>query len=123
MRVQEQAEADRDGVRVPKEMVRIADWTEQKAAQGSGGAQGHEGGAPHRDLPPQLPPTSGINPNDVSSLREGHHQHRQGPHPVFFLAINSFHSLNAKKQSHHISSSKFHPLIMFILSLNILHSL
>lgn len=68
-------------MRVLEEMVWFIDWAKQEATKGSGGAQGHEGGATHRDLSPQLWATSGINSNNVSTVwARDHHRHWQGPH-------------------------------------------
>lgn len=39
--MQEQAEADRDGVRVPQEVVRFPHRAEPEAPEGSGGAASH----------------------------------------------------------------------------------
>lgn len=74
--MQEQAEANRDGMRVFEEMVWITDWTEQEAAEGGGGAEGHESGPTNCDFPPHERAPSGIYPHYVPSLRASHH-HRQ----------------------------------------------
>ena len=66
--MQEQAEADRDGVRVPEEVVWVTDTAEPEAAEGGGGAQGYEGGPTHRAVPAQQRATPSINPNHVSPL-------------------------------------------------------
>ncbi|KAK7379924.1 hypothetical protein VNO78_34200 [Psophocarpus tetragonolobus] len=47
----EQAEADRNGVRVSEAVVWFSDRAEPKAAEGSGRAQSHEGGPTHRHFP------------------------------------------------------------------------
>lgn len=79
--MQEQAEANRDGMRVSEEMVRITDWTEQEATKGGRGAESHESGPTHRAFSPQLWASSGIYTHHVPSLRASHHHHhdaRQG---------------------------------------------
>lgn len=51
---QEQAETNRNGVRVPEEMVWFIDRTKQEATKGGGGAKGHESRSANRDIPAQL---------------------------------------------------------------------
>lgn len=78
---QEQAKANRDGMRVSKEMVRAIDRTEQETAEGGGGAEGDEGGAADSYFPAQLRATAGVQPHNVPSLRaRDHHCPRQDPH-------------------------------------------
>lgn len=51
---QEQAEADRDGMRVFEEMVRFADRTEQEITERSRRTEGHESWSTNCDFSPQL---------------------------------------------------------------------
>lgn len=66
--MQEQAEADRDGVRVPKEVVWVSDRAEPEAAKGSGGTEGYEGGSPHCPFPSHFPAPPCFHPHHVSPL-------------------------------------------------------
>lgn len=66
---QEQAEADRDGMWVPEEMVRVADWAESEASEGGGGAEGHESGPSHRYLAPHQRAPPSIHSYHVPPLR------------------------------------------------------
>ena len=51
---QEQAEANRNGVRVPKKVVWIINRTKQEAAEGGGRAEGNESWSTNRAIPAQL---------------------------------------------------------------------
>lgn len=66
---QEQAEADRDGMRVFEEMVWITDRTKPKTPERGGGATGIESWPAHGHLPPhefEAPPS--IHSHHVSPL-------------------------------------------------------
>lgn len=75
--MQEQAEADRNGVWVPEEVVWVTDRAEQKASEGSRGTEGHEGGATHRHFSTLLWATTSLHINHVSPLWARHHHRRQ----------------------------------------------
>lgn len=75
--MQEQAEADRDGVRVPKEVVWVSDRAEPEAAKGSGGTEGYEGGSPHCPFPSHFPAPPCFHPHHVSPLWACHHHHHR----------------------------------------------
>lgn len=75
--MQEQAEADGDGVRVPEEVVWFPHRAEPEAAEGSGRATSHEGGPTHRDLPSLLRAAPCLHTFHVSPLRACHLHRRQ----------------------------------------------
>ena len=68
-------------MRVSEEMVRALDGAKQETAEGGGGAEGDEGGAPDGDFTTQLRAAAGVEPHNVSTLRARDHYHpRQDPH-------------------------------------------
>ncbi|RWV88935.1 hypothetical protein GW17_00048943 [Ensete ventricosum] len=69
--VQDEAEADGDGVRVPEAVLRVADGGEPPSAPGGGGAAGASGGSAHRALPPHPPAAAGLVLDHVPPVRAG----------------------------------------------------
>jgi len=70
--LQDEAEADGAGVRVPEAVLRLADRGEPAAAAGGGGAARDAGGPAHRALPAHPAAAPGIRAHHVPALRAHH---------------------------------------------------
>lgn len=70
--MQDEAEADGDGVRVPEAVLRLADRGEPAAAAGGGGAARAAGGPAHRALPAHPAAAPGVRAQHVPALRAHH---------------------------------------------------
>ena len=75
--LQDEAEADGAGVRVPEAVLRLADRGEPAAAAGGGGAARDAGGPAHRALPALPAAAPGIRAHHVPALRAHHRRDRR----------------------------------------------
>ena len=76
--VQDEAEADGAGVRVPEAVLRLTDGGEPTAAAGGGGAARDAGGPAHRALPAHPAAAPGVRAHHVPALRAHHGGHDDG---------------------------------------------